>query len=57
MQSTAIVIDKLPFSFTGDTTGYFNNFSPNDSGPDVFFTFTSPIEVNHVIRRVIQPGT
>ena len=37
---TAIVIDALPFSTSGDSTGFTSTVSLG-GGPDVFYTFTS----------------
>ena len=38
--NTAFVIDALPFSTSGDSTGFTSTVSLG-GGPDVFYTFTS----------------
>ena len=40
----AFVIEELPFSTTGDSTGFTSTVSLG-FGPDVFYTFTSATEV------------
>ena len=45
--ATAIVIEELPFSTSGDSSGFLDTV-PLGGGPDVFFSFTSETGVRQI---------